>query len=410
MPNEKYNNSSPVVIMQKEVLASLLKWGNDELNGEAYGVTENDFVTDVFREIFVKLKACNFNIGILVSEYAQRDMDVVRFVKDLHECAMACTSFPEYLTRLRELTSRTRLREKLHEVTLDPDISVELIQKIIDDEIKQTPCTSSENNADRYIENLKSTPELLFAKYGQIDSTTGGIRVPSLFIVGARPSTGKTTFAINTALRARSKVAMFSLEMNAEQIYNRMASIACRIPYSDILNRNLTDEQYAMITKFISDWKEWVTVIDDVYNIDNIAINIRKLKPKLAIVDYIQIVGSSSGGKEKSLRERMNDVSTELRMIAKQNNCCVLALSQITRGGKDKPRMSDLMESGALEANADYVMLMHRPYTVDKTDDSVTPEQTHIIIDKNRFGRTGVVHMSFDGKNQTFAEVDSHHE
>ena len=403
----RYENDTPILRAQKEIMSSLLKWGCEGLGDE--GVTENDFDNEILREIFVKLKAVNYNTGILLTEYAEYDMEMVRFIAMLAESAMysSPTTFRDYLKLLRDLTSRARLKLKLSECLMIENLSVEYLQSVVDEEIKIMPSVSSECTAERYIESLTTKPEVLNTKYGVIDGITGGIRVPSLFIIGARPSTGKTTFAINAALRARTKAVIFSLEMNAEQIYNRMSSIACRIPYSDILNRNLNEEQHAAIKKFITQWKEWIIVIDDVYNIDNIAINIRKLKPKLAVVDYIQIVGSS--GKEKSLRERMNDVATELRIIAKQNNCCIIALSQITRDGKNKPTMSDLMESGALEANADYVMLMHRPYTVDKTDPDAKPEDTHMIIDKNRYGRTGVVYMSFDGKNQTFTEVDENH-
>jgi hypothetical protein len=155
-------NYDPVTEMQKGVLASLLKWGYEGLNGSEYSVTENDFISETFREIFVKLKKANFNTPIMFSEYAEQNKtETLRFVYSLEKTAIHCSSFPEYVARLRELTSKTRLRIRLSECLTCEGVSVELLQSIVDDEIKKIPASSSETNTDKYIHSLTNKPKWL---------------------------------------------------------------------------------------------------------------------------------------------------------------------------------------------------------------------------------------------------------
>ena len=104
--------------------------------------------------------------------------------------------------------------------------------------------------------------------------------------------------------------------------------------------------------------------LDDVYGIESISSAVSEIKPELVIVDYIQKVTTTKA--KLGLREQMEYISGELKRIAKSNKCCIIALSQIARQGKEAPTMSDLKESGALEADGDYIMLMHRAYVLDK--------------------------------------------
>lgn len=92
-------------------------------------------------------------------------------------------------------------------------------------------------------------------------------------------------------------------------------------------------------------------------------------------------------------------------MAAKRYNCHLMCLSQISRSGMDAPRMSDLKESGALEQDGDYIMLLHRPYVLCKDNPDVRPEDAQILLDKNKYGRTGMKRLYFDGEHQRFTEV-----
>ena len=110
------------------------------------------------------------------------------------------------------------------------------------------------------------------------------------------------------------------------------------------------------------------------------------------------------------MREKIEYISGELKRVARFNNCVVIALSQLRRNNDRAnlvPTMSDLKESGALEADGDYIMLIHRPYVLIKNDPAITPDLTEIIIDKNKFGRTGNIKMSFSGEYQQFMELEN---
>ena len=105
-------------------------------------------------------------------------------------------------------------------------------------------------------------------------------------------------------------------------------------------------------------------------------------------------------------RTRIDYISALLKRTAKQANCVMMILSQVTRMGKDEPTMSDLKESGGLEQDGDYIMLLHRPYVNDKSNTDISEETTQVLLDKNKFGSCGVDDMSFDGEYQRFSEVD----
>jgi replicative DNA helicase len=105
-------------------------------------------------------------------------------------------------------------------------------------------------------------------------------------------------------------------------------------------------------------------------------------------------------------RQRIDYISQALKKCAKETKCSFVVLSQITRAGKDAPSMSDLKESGGLEQDSDYIILLHRPYVNDKESGKARPSETKIILDKNKFGNTGVINYNFNGMFQRFTELE----
>ena len=124
-------------------------------------------------------------------------------------------------------------------------------------------------------------------------------------------------------------------------------------------------------------------------------------------MDYIQKV--TTGKRVLNMREQIEHISGELKRIAKFNSCCIICLSQVSRDGKDEPTMSSLKEAGGLEADGDYILMLHRPYVQNKNNPDISPETTVLLIDKNKFGSTGAIDMRFDGSHQRFLEVDALH-
>ena len=331
------------------------------------------------------------------------------------QLAISSQLFEEHFRLLKEMASRRRIIEKFQELSIDGEVSVSSVQRMLDDEkdkrltndIKKT----NDHNIEKFIEGLNKNKGSLMTGFGTIDKVIGGIRKSTVFIVGARPSTGKTTFALNIAANQLNdegkKVMFFSLEMSSEMIYERLISAQNGIEYERFSRNTLSENEIETVTKKADKIKvsENFFVIDDVYNIEQICNLISENKPDLAVVDFMQII--SATGKFENVRNRIDYISSLFKRTAKSTGCVIIVLSQLSRIGKDAPTMSDLKESGGLEQDGDYIALLHRPYVLNKNDESIRPEETELLLDKNKFGRTGKVDLWFDLKHQRFTERDT---
>ena len=331
------------------------------------------------------------------------------------QLAISSQLFEEHFRLLKEMASRRRIIDKFQQLSVDGDLSVSSVQRMLDDE-KDKRLTSdikkaNDHNIEKFVEGLNKNKGSLMTGFGTIYKVIGGIRKSTVFIVGARPSTGKTTFALNIAANQLSsldkKVMFFSLEMSSEMIYERLISSQNNIEYERFSRNTLSENEIETVTNKADKIKaaENFFVIDDVYNIEQICNLISENKPDLAVVDFMQII--SATGKFENVRNRIDYISSLFKRTAKSTGCVIIVLSQLSRIGKDAPTMSDLKESGGLEQDGDYIALLHRPYVLNKNDESIRPEETELLLDKNKFGRTGKVDLWFDLKHQRFTEYDT---
>lgn len=330
--------------------------------------------------------------------------------------AISSGLFDEYYRLLKDMASRRRLSQAIDRLSRSGDVSVASLQKIIDNEngknINNSAAESTEKSLEAFVENLNKTEGVIYTGFSGIDKTLGGIRYGTVFIIGARPSVGKTAFALNIAanqINSGNKVMFFSLEMTAEMIYERVMAARLGIEYDSFVRNRLTDAEIKKISEEAQRLKQDQSflVLDEVYNVELICNMIRENRPSLAVIDFMQIISAS--GKFENVRNRIDYISSLLKRTAKDTGCVILVLSQLSRVGKDQPSMSDLKESGGLEQDGDVIALLHRPYVLNKGDPSIAPEQTELMIDKNKFGRVGKVNMHFDLKHQAFYELDEWH-
>ena len=399
--------------IERAVLGEILVF--PELKDKLVLLNEDDFFYIDHQEIFsamlrVYKKVNQIDFAMFSVECDKKHREEIQLCMDI---AVSVVMFDEHYRILKDLSSKRRIVDKFRKLNLEGDISTVSLQQLVDDEnsrkLSSDVETVNKRNLDEFVDGLNKKKGAVLTGFGTMDRILGGLRKSTVFIVGARPSTGKTTFALNIAanqLKEKTKKVMFfSLEMSADMIFERIIAAKCSVEYEKFSRNTLTDKDAELVK-----WEAMqlrkdnrFIVVDDVYNIEYICNLISENKPNLAVIDFMQIISSS--GKFENVRSKIDYISCLFKRTAKATGCVILVLSQLSRSGKDAPTMSDLKESGGLEQDGDYIALLHRPYVLNKSDPNITPEQTELLLDKNKFGRTGKVNFWFDLKHQRFTET-----
>jgi replicative DNA helicase len=240
-----------------------------------------------------------------------------------------------------------------------------------------------------------------------LDRMTSGLQAGDLVVLAARPSMGKTAFAVNiaehVALNEGLPVAVFSMEMGASQLAVRVVGSIGRIDQGHLRTGKLSDEEWPRLADAIDRLRTVSLHIDETPGLtpSELRANARRLarqcgKLGLIVVDYLQLMsGSTTGGDNRATE--LGEISRGLKMLAKELQCPVIALSQLNRSVEQRtdkrPMMSDLRESGAIEQDADIIMFIYRDDYYNK--DSKDPGIAEIIIGKQRNGPTGTVRLTF---------------
>jgi replicative DNA helicase len=253
--------------------------------------------------------------------------------------------------------------------------------------------------------------------YTDIDRMTSGLQPGDLIIVAGRPSMGKTAFSLNiaehVALDAGLPVAVFSMEMGAQQLVMRMIGSVGRLDQHKLRIGQLKDDDWQRLTYALGKLNEAPFYIDETPALNALELRARARrlmrqcggKLGLVVVDYLQLMSSSSQGENRATE--ISEISRSLKALAKELNCPVIALSQLNRSLEQRPNkrpvMSDLRESGAIEQDADVIMFIYR-------DEVYNPEsqdkgKAEIIIGKQRNGPIGMVPLAFIGENTRFENL-----
>ncbi len=248
--------------------------------------------------------------------------------------------------------------------------------------------------------------------FDDLDTYTGGFQHGSLNIIAARPSMGKTAFAVNIAQFGGKKesnlpILIFSLEMPAEQLVLRMLSAESHVNLSHLIKGTFDTNAFASVqqaSEFIT--KKNIYINDDsALTAIDFRTKCRRFKTKhpdlaLVIVDYLQLM-SSGEGRTDGRQQEVSDISRMLKATARELNCPVIALSQLSRAAEQrtekKPQLSDLRDSGAIEQDADVVLLLFREdYYSENENNKEMNSKADIRVAKNRNGSTGVFHLTFE--------------
>lgn len=351
----------------------------------------------------------------------------ISYVSELATNSISSENVEEYANIIKELSSRRKLivlGKKLVVDSASKDIS-KLINST-EDELYTIAQDKKENSIvsikdaltealEKMEENYKNNGNILgeTTGYRDIDKTIGGLVKGDFIVVAARPSMGKTAFALNIGQYAskNSKVAMFSLEMTTNQLTNRLISARCLIEFEKIKTGKLSDEEFAKIMKGSSELTNRNIVIEDnATTLNDIVTKCTNIKIKqgldVVIIDYLQLIEVAE--RTSSREQEIAKVSRTLKKLAKKLNITIIALSQLSRAVEQRadhrPTLSDLRESGAIEQDADIIMMLYRDEYYNK--ESERKGIAEVIINKNRNGEVKTINLAWIGQYQRFATLD----
>jgi replicative DNA helicase len=268
--------------------------------------------------------------------------------------------------------------------------------------------------------NNKGETTGIASGFRELDAKTSGFQKGDMVLVAARPSMGKTTFALNiaeyAALREGKKIAMFSLEMSKEQLAYKLLCSEAHIDMLNLRTGNLEDKDWENIARASGPLAAAKIFIDDTAGISIMEMRskCRRLKMEhgidMIVVDYLQLMSGGKGSENR--QQEVSEISRSIKALAKEMECPVIALSQLSRAPEartdHRPMLSDLRESGSIEQDADIVMFLYRDEYYDKdTEDKNIAE---CIIAKQRNGPTGTVKLAWMGQFSKFGNLDVIHQ
>jgi len=251
-----------------------------------------------------------------------------------------------------------------------------------------------------------------------LDNLLSGFQKSDLVILAARPSMGKTAFALDIARKAAVQynipVGIFSLEMSSQQLTDRMLSAEARVSSWKLRTGKLsTDDEYERLRNAMDRLSEAPIYIDDkaertVLQMRSIA---RRLKAEngleLVIVDYLQLITPSATRSSDSMVQQVTEISRSLKAMARELDVPVIALSQLSRAveqRRGRPRLSDLRDSGSIEQDADVVMFIHREDKMQ--EDAEKNNIAEILVEKHRNGPVGSIELYFSEDHTSFEEIE----
>ena len=357
----------------------------------------------------------------------------LEYLAELPEKVPTTANAEKYIKIVEEKSILRRLIKTANEIielgyspTEDVEDIMEGAEKKIFDIMQQKNQKSYTPIKDVLVESFTKLEELYNRKqhitgvpsgFTELDYRTAGFHGSELILIAARPAMGKTAFALNIATNAAVKanvpVAVFSLEMSKEQLVNRILCSESMVDSNKVRTGKLEEDDWTKLAGAIGPLSEAEIFIDDTpgINITEIRAKCRKLKLEknigMVVIDYLQLIQGSNkrGG---SREQEISEISRSLKILAKELDVPVIALSQLSRAAEQRPdhrpMLSDLRESGAIEQDADIVMFLYRDDYYNQ--DSEKKDIAEIIIAKHRGGSTGTVELLWLGSYTKFVNLE----
>ena len=416
---------------------SSLQKGCEEVEKEFFYLESNAKIFEVIKDLYSFHNPVDVNTVTteLVDRKLLNQVGGVEYLSEVINSVATGANIEYYINTvinnytLRKLIeTATTIEKNAYDESIDVSEAVEFAEREILN-VGKTRRTTEFRKIGDVLTKTQDDIEMLVKNKGRItglttglkdlDSVTEGLHPTQLIIIAARPAVGKTAFALNIAVSAakatKKNIAIFSLEMPAEQLVMRMISSLGQVDSKKLQTGRLENEDYRRINEAVSQLSDTNIYFHDgsSTSASEIQAKCRRLATQgeglgLVVIDYLQLVDASSkyaGARQQEISE----ISRKLKTMALELNVPVIALSQLSRNvekREDKrPVLSDLRESGAIEQDADIVAALHAPETdVPVTDDSI-PTPIQLIILKHRQGPTATIDMLFKKKTSTFLSL-----
>ena len=423
---------------EQSVIGSILL-DNEVMENAADMLTGEDFYAAQYGMVFsamMELNAARKPIDMvtltekLKEKGAPEEMQSTEFFKEILNAVPTSANAKAYVNIVYELATLRRLIKASQNISDDcysQKDNLEMImnsaEKRIYDIVQSRNTSEFEPISQTVIKALNRIQEAANIKgnitgvpsgFKDLDTYTAGFQPSDYIIIGARPSMGKTAFvlsiAANIALKQDKAVAIFSLEMSKESLVNRLFAIDAWIDAQDIRTGSLRDDEWEKLSMSAEKIGNSKMIIDDTpgISITEFRSKARKYKMdydiQLIAIDYIQLM--TTGRRVENRQQEIAEISRNIKSVARELNIPIVVLSQLNRAASDragnKPVMSDIRESGAIEQDADVIMFLHREdyYNPDTERKNVTD----VIIAKQRNGPTGEIHLTWQPQYTRFTD------
>lgn len=310
----------------------------------------------------------------------------------------------------------------------DKEIIHRLKNIVFEHEMNSNKANESKTFSDLYTENLRGwqdnidTNQLIKSGFKNLDEVIGGFSLGEFVVIGGRPAMGKTQFCVNLVLNISQNqpVLYFTFDLSEYLLVCRFLSALTGIAVSRIIQHNLTVEEKLDVKALTDEIQKHPIFFNDSYNCSISAFKVHCTKQiqengiKVIVVDYLQMMSSNRYRNSRELE--ISYISRELKSIAKDNNVCVIATSQLSRAPEkrsmaSKPILSDLRDSGAIEQDADKVIFIYRPeyYGIDVDEEgNSTAGLTELIVSKNRNGSLGSANLKRNAVFSSFSDFQEY--
>jgi replicative DNA helicase len=427
---------------EQALLSSMLAYANSVQTAVELGLRAEDFYIEAHKRLFGVLmmmyeEGKPIDYTSLVSKLNDlKQLNAVggmAFILELSEVGVSSANTKYYVELIQDKAYVRNLiltAQKIAQEGYDGSSGVDDIMDSAEKQllnVTRTRRTSEFKSARDVIKDVLENIQKMSANHSSVTGTSSGYRAldrltngfqrGDLIILAARPSMGKTAFALNVALNAaqisKQAVAIFSLEMPAEQLITRMLSAKSRISGTILRTGQLSNtNEWNALNEAAADLRQTKIYIDDspTIRVAEIFSKCRKLQTEnqlgLIVIDYIQLISSGSSKSSDSRQQEVSEISRGLKALARELNVPVIALSQLSRSVEQRadkrPMLSDLRESGALEQDADLVVFLYRSAYYEKDEERPSTEKTEVLISKHRNGPVGQVDLAFESNVNAF--------